>query len=360
MADFDGGYWQVHQAAGLRRIALHHHVPPEFSGLDEVVIEGDKGRIQAGDAIGRAKEILGFFERRVRRMVGGNDVEDAFDEPFQQRITIRLRPQRRVHLIVRVVIPDVLVGEHQMVRHHFRRNLHIAAGFPPADGLHAELAGHVLDVNVRARRMGQANVAVDDDFLRAGRRTLDAEPVAHHPFVQGARPGQLRHLAVAGEKHPKLGGVLHRPQQHRRVGGGISVVGQHLHPERAHALNFRQLLALAVLGDAAGGVHRNAGPVLGIFQHGGYRRCRVEGRAGVRHHHHAGDAAVDGRFAARGDGFLVLKTGGAEVDVGIKHAGHQHPAARVDDPGAFGDGQIGTDVLNYSFDNQDIALDKHG
>jgi len=48
------------------------------------------------------------------------------------------------------------------------------------------------------------------------------------------------------------------------------------------------------------------------------------------------------------------------MDVGIEHARQQHPAARVDNPSALGKGQAFADVLNYSFDNQNITLDKHG
>ncbi|GAA4376358.1 hypothetical protein GCM10023186_10160 [Hymenobacter koreensis] len=47
------------------------------------------------------------------------------------------------------------------------------------------------------------------------------------------------------------------------------------------------------------------------------------------------------------------------MDVGIKHGRHKNPATCVDDPGALGNGQAAADVLNFSFDNQNITLEKH-
>ncbi|GAB3290676.1 hypothetical protein GCM10027511_03260 [Hymenobacter humi] len=48
------------------------------------------------------------------------------------------------------------------------------------------------------------------------------------------------------------------------------------------------------------------------------------------------------------------------MDVGIKHARHKNATPRVDDAGTLGNGEAFADLLNYSFDKQDIALDKHG
>ncbi|WP_254244964.1 hypothetical protein [Hymenobacter sp. BRD67] len=45
--------------------------------------------------------------------------------------------------------------------------------------------------------------------------------------------------------------------------------------------------------------------------------------------------------------------------MGIKHGGHQNPAVRVDDAGALGNGQAAADGPDFSFDNQDIAFEKH-
>ena len=74
----------------------------------------------------------------------------------------------------------------------------------------------MLDVDVRAGGVGEADVAVDDDFLGAGGRALDAEAVAHRAFVERARSGEFGDLAMAGEEHAELGGVLHGAATARR------------------------------------------------------------------------------------------------------------------------------------------------
>ncbi len=199
-------------------------------------------------------------------------------------------------------------------------------------------------MDVGAGGVGEADVAVDDDFLGAGGRALDAEAVTHGAFVERARAGEFGHLAVAGEEHAELGGVLHGAQQHRGIAGGVAVVGEHSHAERAHAVDAGEFLAGAVLGDAAGSVNRDAGGAVGDLEHLADDGGGVDGGLGVRHHDHAGDAAVDGGLGAGGDGFLGLEAGFAQMHVGVEHAGQQDAAAGVDDAGALRGGQAVADL----------------
>lgn len=55
-------------------------------------------------------------------------------------------------------------------------------------------------MNVGTGGMGEANVAIDDDFFGAGGAALDAEAVAYASFIEGARAGEFGDFAVAGEK----------------------------------------------------------------------------------------------------------------------------------------------------------------
>ena len=184
--------------------------------------------------------------------------------------------------------------------------------------------------------VGQTDVAVDDDFLGAGGRTFDAETVANSSLVERAWPGEFGHLAVAGEKHAELGGVFHRAQQHCGIARGVTVVGQHRHAERTHAVDACKLFAVAALGHAAGRVNRNAGRALGNIEHVGHDRGGINRGAGIWHHHHAGDTTVDRRFSAGCDRFLRLEARLAEMDVCVEHAGGQHAAAGVDHARAIG------------------------
>src|SRR6478752_6267116 len=90
-----------------------------------------------------------------------------------------------------------------------------------------------------------------------------ARRMSRSMMISSAQAGELGHLAMAGEEHAELGGVLHGAQQHGGIAGGVAIVGEHFHAERAHAVDAGHLLAVAVLGDAAGGVNRDAGGALG-------------------------------------------------------------------------------------------------
>lgn len=112
-----GDGWDVegHEAAGLGGVFFDEGVPAEFSFFDEVVVEGDDGGIEAGDAVGGAYEILGFLEWGVGGVVGGDEVEGAVEEAFEEALVVRFGAERGVHFVMGVEIADVLVGEEEVV-----------------------------------------------------------------------------------------------------------------------------------------------------------------------------------------------------------------------------------------------------
>ena len=55
-------------------------------------------------------------------MVGGDHVDRAVGDPGAQRVAILGGAQRRVHLEVRVVADQIVVGEDQVVRGDFGRH----------------------------------------------------------------------------------------------------------------------------------------------------------------------------------------------------------------------------------------------
>ena len=57
----------------------------------------------------------------------------------------------------------------------------------------------MLDVDVGTSGVGESYIAVDDDFLSAGRGATDAEFVGGRAFVECAWAGELWNLAVGGE-----------------------------------------------------------------------------------------------------------------------------------------------------------------
>ena len=269
-------------------------------------------------------------------MIGGNQIESAVDQALEQCRVVRLGAQRRVHLIVGVVVADVVFAENQVVWCHLGGDLHIAALFPPADRFHADLARNMLDVNVRTGRVRETNVAVDDDLFGTCRRSLDAKAVTHRAFVERAWSCKLGNFAVACKKHAHFPRILHRAEQHRCVSRRVAIVGEHLHPQRAHAIDTRQLLAFAPFSDTAGSIDWDARIFCSDGKHLTNHRRRVDRRHGVGHHHHAGDATIDRCLGSGRDVFLRLKSWFAKMHMRIKHSGHQNPLLGIDHAAIIG------------------------
>ncbi len=58
----------------------------------------------------------------MRRVIGGDRVDAAVDDPAHHRVDVRLLAQRRVHLAVRVELQRLferVVGQREMMRRHF-------------------------------------------------------------------------------------------------------------------------------------------------------------------------------------------------------------------------------------------------
>ena len=206
-----------------------------------------------------------------------------------------------------------------------------------------------------AGRVSEADVTIDDDLFGASWRTLDAKAVAHRAFVERAWSGKLRHFAVTCKKHAHFPGILHRAEQHRRIGRRVAIVSEHLHPQRAHAVDARQFLALAPFRDTAGGVNRDSRIFCSDGKHLPDHRRRVDRRHGVGHHHHTGDAAIDRRLGSCRDVFLSLKSRLAKVHMRIKHAGHQNPLLGIDHAAAIGRLDPLPDFSNHTALHQDIT-----
>ena len=132
---------------------------------DEPVEDEGHGRLQADDAERGRRETAALFLGRVRGVVGGDDVDDARPEGLDQGGRVGGRPQRRVHLEVRVARFERLVGEEEVVGRRLGRDAD-AAGLGLAD--HADAAGgrEVGDVDAGPGRLGQDDVAGDHDLFR--------------------------------------------------------------------------------------------------------------------------------------------------------------------------------------------------
>ena len=126
--------------------------------------------------------------RRVGCMVAHDAVDAAVAQGLLQCQHVLVRAQRRVHLVVGVVIVgDVVLAEEQVVRAHLAADLDaaLAAAHDHVNGLGR---GDVGDVQGAARKLREKNVATDLDFLALGGPTGQA---------QAARDDALVHDALA-------------------------------------------------------------------------------------------------------------------------------------------------------------------
>ncbi len=93
--------------------------------LEVLVQHGDgdgQRRLQAGDAEGGALELDLLLVKGVGRMVGGDGVDGAVENAFDQGVAVGGGTQRRIHFVVGVELADVLVHQRDVVRRDFGRS----------------------------------------------------------------------------------------------------------------------------------------------------------------------------------------------------------------------------------------------
>ena len=150
-------------------------------------------RLQADDAVGRLVQLAHLLFRRVRRMVGGDDVQGAVLEAGDDGLHVGVGAQRRRHLVVAVEGAQALVGEREVVRTGLAGDADAALS-GPADQVDAAGRGDVQDVQPAAGQLGQGDVAVDHHLLGRGRHAAQAQPHALEALVHDAAARQLEVL----------------------------------------------------------------------------------------------------------------------------------------------------------------------
>ncbi len=77
------------------------------------------------------------LEGGVGGVVGGDEVEGAVEQAFEEGLVVGFGAEGRVHFVVGIEVADVFVREEEVVWGDFCCDFDIAARFPPADGFHA-------------------------------------------------------------------------------------------------------------------------------------------------------------------------------------------------------------------------------
>jgi len=300
------------------------------AGVVEPVHDQGDGGLEADHAMGRVLEAAGLLGVGVGGVVGGDDVDVAGGQSADQGVAVGRRPERRVHLVVRIGARHVGGGEAEVVRRRLRRHGH-APPPRPAHQLQSAGRGQVGDVQAAVGRLGQEHVAGDVHLL--GQRALagDAPPLGLGAGVHGAAPRQGLVLAVVDDDPAEAPHDLHRPEHGGRILDRLPVVGEGAAAERRQPGQVGQLRAAAPGGDGGDGVHVREADGGGAVQHQLVHLGRVADGLRVGHGRHGGEPAADGGQQAGGDGLLVFEARFAQVDVHVHEAGEDERAGGVDD-----------------------------
>ena len=159
---------------------------------DQRAVQHAEGRLQTDDAEGRLLERHVLLLGGVRRVVGGDAVEEAALERRDERRAVALGAQRRVHLEVGVERLDGLVGEREVVRRDLGGDPARPAALARAMAASEAARADVADVHGRVLVVGD----VEGRGPRRGSRTSDGMPV--RPSLRRHRP--LVHLPALEER----------------------------------------------------------------------------------------------------------------------------------------------------------------
>src|SRR5713101_4587332 len=287
-------------------------------------------------------------------MVRRDAVDRAVHEALQQRLDVALRPERRRHLGVRVVLAHGVVGQHEVVRRHLGRDAHAArlALANQADGAGRRDVG---DVNVRARQLGQQDVARHHDVLGRPRLAQESQLGRDQSLVHRPAVRQVLVLGMADDGRAEGQGVFHRAAVDLGVHDALAVVGEGDAPRLGQLGHLGQLLALEAARDGADRVDAHDAFDARLGHDVVRDRAVVVDRIGIRHAGHGREAARGRGARAAGDGLLILVAGLPEMDVDVDQAGTDDLAGGVHDLRALGRLQILSDLRDAAVGREHVG-----
>ena len=198
----DGAGFNAEQ---LRR--AHAHLFDELckrqnAGLHKCGICRRKRRFHTDGAVWRVQEIS-FFRRRVRRVVGRDDVDRAVLYGLDHRKAVLLAAQRRVHAVVRVVLFERFIGQKQVVRCGLRRHLY-ATGFGITDERRRGCRADMADVHRHVIRRSRRNFTRRAAVLRRRRYTGQIELFGNFSLMHDPLFREEQIFAVRRHAHVEL------------------------------------------------------------------------------------------------------------------------------------------------------------
>ena len=287
-------------------------------------------------------------------MVGDDAVDGAVEHAGGYGQTVFLGAQRRVHLQVRVVrIVDGVFVQEEVMRRGLGRDGQ-TLGLRLTHQINATRRGDVLDVQRRASKAAQGDIACDLQFLAFRRPAKHTQARAAHALVHHAVAHQVFVLTVRHDDLAELIGVIHDAAHHAGALHAMAIVGEGNGAVAHHIAHFGERLARQAL--RAGAHHVNAalphlfGHTLHVFNRDGV----VDGGLGVGHACHGSEAAMRSGARAAGDVFLLLLAWVTQMHVDVYQTGRDNLARAID---FFGVGSRKTlaHLGNLAVLNKDVA-----
>lgn len=83
--------------------------------MTRYVLHTENAGLQTRDARGRLGEVARLFLCGVRRVVGRDHINRSVRERFNERLTVRLSAQRRIHTRAGAVRRNIILGQTEVM-----------------------------------------------------------------------------------------------------------------------------------------------------------------------------------------------------------------------------------------------------
>src|SRR5512133_70814 len=268
----------------------------------------------------------------VWRVVGCYCINGPVAERLPYGLDVLVRPQRRIHLVCRVIAEYLSRRQHEVVRRHLGRDID-ATLFGPPKHIHRLGTGNMADVQSGSSELGNLHISRNHACLGCCRPSLEPELARDLTLVAaGTFPGEMGVLCMLGNDPIKSSDIFQRSTHETCVPDAMTVVGEHPYAgagpshqpklgqldsvqsftHRAHWHHLDMTVAGAQRCDMLGGLRRvSDGSRIGHRQHGGVTAPRRGGRAGL-------------------DGLGILTSRLSEVRVQIDQARQRDQPIRIE------------------------------
>jgi hypothetical protein len=140
----------------------------------------------------------------VRSVIGGDGVHRAVGERGQNGFAVGDRAQRRIHLVIAVVVAHVFIGQREMVRRNLERDARFGA-LAAAHTLQRVGRGKMGDVQAGIGNVHrELHVTLDDRRFGSRRHAAQSETERTRARVHGAILGHARVFGVLHDREIQL------------------------------------------------------------------------------------------------------------------------------------------------------------